>query len=76
MSEIGEITSDILSLLLAIQRWNRQIDKTTALILQMREENRAQLTPEEWETLRADDNEGRQKLIEAIQRAERSESPA
>lgn len=67
---MSNVVSDVLSLLLAIQRWNRQIDKSTALLLRMREDNRTLLTDEEWQTLQADDNEARQKLIEAIERRE------
>ena len=62
--------TDTLSLLLMIRRWVNQIDKTTALLQKMRDEDRDTLTAEEWETLQAADDVAREDLINAIAAAE------
>lgn len=59
--------SDVLSLLLLIRNLANRIATTSALIKQMREEGRENLTDEEKQQLKDEDDEARAALVEAIE---------
>lgn len=65
--------SDILSLLLLIQRFALRAAETAALIQKMRDEGRETLTDEEKAQLRTDDDKARAELVAAIDHAESTE---
>lgn len=58
--------SDILLLLLAIRRWANAAAEASTLIQKMRAEGRDYLTDEEKASLRLDDDEARQKLVDVL----------
>jgi hypothetical protein len=61
---------DALILLQLIQRLASQIRNASELVKRMREEGRDTLTDEEKATLRANDDEARQELVDAIASSE------
>ena len=61
--------SEFLQLLLLIRDAQARIARTTEILLKMREEGRDEMTDEERSSLQADDDEARQRLLDAIEEA-------
>lgn len=65
---------DIIRLLRLIQGYSAKITQYTLLVEQMRAEGRDTLTPDELESLQADDDSARDALVDAL-RAENGQRP-